>query len=232
MTDAVIDRGWVHDRNGNQREIVGSVTKKEAAILAGIIYKNGCKRCVETGVANGISTLAIAQAVAGNGGRHYGIDPEQSTSHDYAAINLLSEHRLNECFSLMEGPAHIMMPQLTAQGELFDFAFIDGMHTFHYKLIDYFFADKLLRIGGWMVFHDLLLPSVKKLYRYIQTQGKYRPWDTPQLEPPTAYKLRHIAAAVIKRKPLRTFWPNGFSNLLVLEKVSDEERPWNHFNNF
>ena len=58
MTDAVLDRGWVTRRTGDRSEITGAVNKEEAHTLASIILNNNCKRCYETGVAYGLSTLA------------------------------------------------------------------------------------------------------------------------------------------------------------------------------
>ena len=38
----------------------------------------------------------------------------------------------------------------------FDFIFIDGWHTFDYTLVDMFYADRLLRIGGYLLIDDAL----------------------------------------------------------------------------
>lgn len=40
------------------------MSKDEAQTLASLILENNCKKSFETGVANGISTLAITQAIA------------------------------------------------------------------------------------------------------------------------------------------------------------------------
>ncbi len=231
-TDAVIDRGWVEDCDRQRRKIEGAVSKLEARLLAEIVLRHNCRRCVETGVANGISTLAITQAAAHVGGHHYGIDPCQTDQHRNAALLLLNAHGLADDFTLLAGPTHLEAPRLLAQQEPFDFVFVDGMHTFDYKLLDFFYADKLLRVGGWLVFHDLLLPSVKKVYRFVRLQRRYRAWRTPELVPPFFRRCRFLAGAFLKRKPLWYFWPNRFCNLLVLEKTSDKEQPWSFFEDF
>lgn len=231
MTDAVLDRGWVICQTGDRREITGAVNKEEARTLAGIILNNNCKRCYETGVAYGLSTLAITQAVARLGGHHTGMDPLQST-HGNAALCLLAEHHLAPYFTLMEGPSQLMAPRLLETNEQFDFAFIDGMHTFQHKLVDYFFADQLLKAGGWLVFHDLVFPSVKKVLRFIETQHNYRLWLTPGLEPSATRKLYYLAGAFLKRRSLWSYWRNGFANLLVLQKLQAKEHPWDYFRGF
>jgi predicted O-methyltransferase YrrM len=232
LADAVLDRGWVLDEKGERRPIDGPVSAQEAAILTQIILDHDCKRCLETGVAKGISALAITQAVARIGGHHTGVDPCQSTDHGMAAPRLLADHGLAGSFTLLEGPSHLMLPPLLARGDRFDLVFIDGMHTFQYKFLDYFYADQLLEVGGWLVFHDLVLASVKKVLRFILQEGKYEVWLTPELQPSWPRKVRFAAAATIKGRALSFFWPNGFSNLLVLRKTSAAEHRWDFFRNF
>jgi len=233
FTDEVIDRGWITNRDNEQRDIPGAVSKMEARTLANLVRDHGCRRCLETGVAYGVSTLAITQAVAANGGHHYGIDPCQITDHREAAICLLEEHNLAQHFTLLEGPSHTEFPKLLTENESsFDFVFVDGMHTFDYKLLDYFFADKMLKVGGWLVFHDLWLSSVKKVFRFIQTQGTYEFQPEPELSASWPRSARLLAGAFIKQRPLWYYWPASFSNLLILRKVADHQLPWNHFKQF
>lgn len=230
--EEVHTRGWVPDMHGNRRMITGPVSAAEARFLAGLIAETNSKRCLETGVALGVSTLAIAQAVSQTGGRHLGIDPCQRSEHGGAALGALAEFGLQDFFALREGPSHTELPKLFNSGESFDLIFVDGAHQFNFKFIDFYYADLLLETGGYLVFHDLLLPATKKLYLYIQTLRRYDFIATPQLQPTAAKKLRYLAGAFAKLKPLRTYWPNGFGNLLVLQKVSDEPAPWNLFRNF
>lgn len=232
FTDKVIDRGWVGEIGKNRHNITGAVSKLEAKTLAGIILKNHCKSSFETGVANGISTLAITQAIKTNNGHHYGIDPCQMLEHQGVALSLLKEYGLLTQFTLYEGPTHLEAPKLLRSSEKFDFAFIDGMHNFDYKFIDYFYADKLLKTGGFLVFHDLLLPSVKKIFKFIKKQNKYQLILTPDLQPSFNRKAKYIGAAFLKSKPYWSEWPNSFCNLLVLQKKADIEFPWNYFENF
>jgi predicted O-methyltransferase YrrM len=232
FTDKVIERGWVGEIGKNRRNITGAISKLEARALAEIILKHDCKRSFETGVANGISTLAITQAIAANKGHHYGIDPCQFTDHQGVALTLLAEHDLLSRFTLCEGPTHLEAPNLLKNNEKFDFGFIDGMHSFDYKFIDLFYADKLLKVGGFLVFHDLLLPSVKKVLKFIKKQYQYKIIITPELQPSLHRKAKYMAAAFIKRKPYWYEWPNNFCNLLVLQKTAEPDHPWNYFENF
>src|SRR5206468_5936080 len=167
-----------------------------------------------------------------NRGRHLGIDPFQISVHNGAALGALGEFGLQGFFSLRESPSHSELPKLLNSGEHFDLVFIDSAHQFNFKFIDFYYADLLLETGGWLIFHDLLLPATKKLYKYIRTLRRYEFMATPQLQPSLARKLRYLAGPFAKFKPLRTYWPNGFGNLLVLRKVSDEPAPCILLRNF
>ena len=43
----------------------------------------------------------------------------------------------------------------------------DGMHTFDYVFIDFFYIDKMLNVGGVAVFDDTHFPSTRKVCRFI-----------------------------------------------------------------
>src|ERR1700683_2613153 len=75
--EEILARGWVPDLQGARKIICGPVSTDEARFLAGLIIETNAKRCLETGVALGVSTLAITQAVSQIGGRHLGVDPCQ-----------------------------------------------------------------------------------------------------------------------------------------------------------
>ncbi len=57
---------------------------------------------------------------------------------------------------------------LNTYGENYlDFIFIDGWHTFDYTLIDFFYADKLLRKDGIILIDDALHKGVEKFVKNI-----------------------------------------------------------------
>jgi len=57
--EEVLTRGWVSDLQGGRQPIHGPVSAAEARFLAGLILETGVKQSLETGVALGVSTLAI-----------------------------------------------------------------------------------------------------------------------------------------------------------------------------
>ena len=58
------------------------------------------------------------------------------------------------------------LPELLKK-EKFDFIFIDGWHTFDYTLIDFFYSNLLLKIGGIILIDDALHRGVGKSVQYF-----------------------------------------------------------------
>jgi predicted O-methyltransferase YrrM len=51
-------------------------------------------------------------------------------------------------------PSYRALPALEAAGQRIEFAFIDGWHTFDYVMVDFFYVDRMLRVGGIVVLDD------------------------------------------------------------------------------
>jgi hypothetical protein len=48
-----------------------------------------------------------------------------------------------------------VLPRLAAAGARIQFAFIDGWHTFHHTLVDFFFVDRMLNVGEIVIIDDV-----------------------------------------------------------------------------
>ena len=70
-------------------------------------------------------------------------------------------------------PSYRALSALEAKGRKVKLAFIDGWHTFDYVLVDFFLIDKMLEVGGIVVFDDANWPSIRKVCRYIATNQPY-----------------------------------------------------------
>jgi hypothetical protein len=70
-------------------------------------------------------------------------------------------------------PSYRALPALEAAGQRIEFAFIDGWHTFDFVMVDFFYVDRMLRVGGIVVLDDTSYPAIRKLARYIATHRSY-----------------------------------------------------------
>jgi predicted O-methyltransferase YrrM len=126
---------------------------------------------LEVGLAWGISTLFIREALDPHS-HHIVIDPYQH--QNYHGIGLANLSRAGYEVEFHEAPSQVVLPRLWAEGRTVDFAFLDGRHTFDHVLVDFFYIDKLLRVGGVVALDDADWPGVRKVCRFVVTNRAYR----------------------------------------------------------
>jgi predicted O-methyltransferase YrrM len=187
------------DLAGKERKVTGALPRKDALVLQEMVKFVKAKTTLETGVAFGLSTLAICEALKDSGSEgvlHYGVDPDQNTVHGGAALANLKRAGLDGIFELREGPSHLVLPRLLEKGLPLDLAFIGGWYTFDYTLLDFFYIDKLLRPGGVVLLHDRSWPCKQKVIRFIPTHRRYRELPVRSVPRPGFFKwLRRVAVA-------------------------------------
>ena len=201
VLEEIYHTGKCVDLAGKERKVTGAVPREDALILQEMVRFVKAKTTLETGVAFGLSTLAICEALLeatsnAAGVKHYGVDPEQNTVHGGAALASLKRAALDSVFELLQGPSHLMLPRLLEHGIVLDLAFIDGWHTFDYTLLDFFYIDKMLRPGGVVLLHDQSWPSKQKVIRFIRTHRRYKELPVRSATRPGFFKwLRRVVAA-------------------------------------
>ncbi len=174
LIDEIINQGFTINKRGEKKQLDDAVSKGEAESIVKAMESVNAKYTLETGVAAGVSTLAITSTLKSLGGvKHYGVDPNQTDYYGSAAILNLEKENLQDMFQLLEGPSHTQLAKLIEQNVQVDFVLIDGWHTFDYTLLDFFLADKLLRPGGIVAFHDCYGLSKQKVLKYVETHRKY-----------------------------------------------------------
>jgi predicted O-methyltransferase YrrM len=176
VLEDVLRTGRCADAQGRERQVTGAVSRADALILQQMVRFAKARTALETGVAFGVSTLAICDALAESGldWHHYGVDPDQTGVHGSCAVENLKRAGLDAGFELLEGPSHVMLPRLLERRPALDLALIDGWHTFDYTLLDFFYVDKLLRPGGVVLLHDVSLPSKRRVVRFILAHRRYQ----------------------------------------------------------
>lgn len=174
LLDEIYARREVTDAQGGRHPLHSEITPDEGELLAGLVAGRGYLRTLEIGCAYGLSSLFLCGALAGRpGARHTIIDPFQHT--DWSGIGVLNLTRAGyDCYELIERPSELALPALLESGRTFQLALIDGMHTFDHALVDFFYVDRLLEVGGLAVLDDLQLPAIGRLARYVANYPHYR----------------------------------------------------------
>jgi predicted O-methyltransferase YrrM len=224
-----------YDLDGKLRRVTGAISSAQADFMADLIKTRKLARCLETGVAHGVSTVAICAALSelektGLKCKHFGVDPCQYSEFNGAGLAALRRCGISHLFELLDGPSHLMLPKVIERGEKIDMVFVDGWHTFDYTLIDVFLADKLLRPGGILMMHDMPMPSKQKVWGYLRTHRKYRLLAGPMR--PLSRRLLSWAKYTIVSGPRMGLVRLNQSELLVAEKIKDFEPNYDYFRNF
>lgn len=216
----------------------------EARHLCELVRRERPVASLEVGMAFGLSTLAICQALRDAGvGHHIVVDPNQTRDYGAAGLYHLERAGLRNLVDFYEESSHRVLPRLEASGTCLDFAFVDGVHLFDFTLLEFFYIDRMLRVGGLIVFDDLQLPAIRQVVRYAVTNRGYVDESSAPdtglvrylgrrakrlLRGLTALPIALRYAAADERRELLAFevgWPRR-NGLAVLRKVQNDDRHW------
>lgn len=195
LAEEIFRTGLVTSVDGSESVRVGAETPREVCeFLKKLVVETHAKTTLEVGLAFGLSTLSICEGLQETGGEgHVAIDPHQSTQWRSIGAENLKRAGFDEIVELREKPSHVALPELAAEGLRVDFAYINGWHTFDHALLDFFYVDLMLNVGGVVAVDDCVVPSVHAVCRYIATNR--------------AYRVRAICECAVPHKtPLATRW--------------------------
>jgi predicted O-methyltransferase YrrM len=235
LLEKIYATGKVEDKDGNLITCFPtSVPFDTGSLLYDLIRANGFEKTLEIGMAYGLSTLFICQALSDNGaGLHTAIDPAQRDG--WHSIGLLNVERagLNNLLRFYQASSHEALPELLREGERFDFAFIDGMHLFDYTMVEFFYIDRMLKAGGLVAFDDIWMPPIRKLISFVLTNRDYELVKTAPNKPANLRLALSTAKRVLQNpfgKDLAIKLIRG--NVCVLRKLADDSRRWDYHRPF
>ena len=170
-TDTLIREIFEH---ADRRFSASAISLTEGQFIHSIVKNHDISSTIEIGCAHGISSVFICDALRNRPSPHHVIiDPNQSIEFGSAGLRHLAEANI-DFYELIEKPSEIALPQLLEEGCEFDFAFVDGYHTFDHALVDFFYLNRLLRVGGYLVLDDNNMAAINKVIRYIRTYPAYQ----------------------------------------------------------
>lgn len=191
--------------SGTHIPLDGVVTIPHANALHATVKRANVHDALELGMAYGGSTLAILSALDELGDQRslISIDPAQSSYWDDIGAYNVERGGFRSLHRIMEEPDYLALPQLLRDGVTFDIAYIDGMHTFDYTLLDFFYIDKMLNVGGIVGFNDCYLPSVKRVLKFIESHRHYCELDVGLKRSYVSRDLRRMFRNIATMTPKR-----------------------------
>jgi predicted O-methyltransferase YrrM len=204
LLEHIYETGEVETEAGDRRPAVPlGVVRSDAVQLAELVRGHDLLNTLETGLAYGLSTLAIAGAHEARGrGSHIAIDPVEKDYYEGIGLANLRRAGLEDRVRFIPARADRALPELVQDGVRLDMAFIDGSHLFDYAFVDFFYTDRMLIEGGLLVFHDLWMPAVQNVVEFAVTNRAYQ-------------RL-----------------PEADGEMAVLRKHGPDRRPWNFHRSF
>ena len=161
--------------DGSTQSLHSAIHREFAERLYHLVLDQRPACVVEVGMAHGASTLAILTALeqSGGAGRLISIDPFQSSHWRGCGVAAVRRAALDHRHQLIEEADYLALPALLAEGLTVDFAYIDGDHTFDYAFLDFWFLDRMLRVGGVVGFNDCAWRSVAKVIKFVKKYRRY-----------------------------------------------------------
>ena len=198
---------------------------------------------IEVGCASGMSTLHISRGrlsaglLDGPSGLR-AIDPKQTTHWDSIGRMHLQQAGLGDVVSIDERPAHAVLPELLAQGLRVSFAFLDGWHMLDYAMIESFYVDLMLDVGGVIALHDLWMPGLQQFACFWLTNREYeavtigfKDSGGPHLVPVPCESTHREVGDLLHTPRIFTdrVLPFVDHSVLLMRKRDDDRRKWDDF---
>lgn len=183
--------------DGARQPLHSHIPAFECQIIQQWIKDYRCSQLIEIGLAYGISSLFICDAIADQPEAVYHIiDPHQTRNWQGVGLRHLQAAGYGTRFHFYENYAECVLPHLWQAGFRCDFALIDGRHTFDQTLVDFFWINKLLVVNGIVIFDDIQLPAIQRATKYVATYPCYQRLALPAAsQQATTARVRKLAGA-------------------------------------
>jgi hypothetical protein len=172
---------------------------------------------LETGC--GLSTVCLAII----GTDHICVSPSQEEHNRIRAY--CSKHQIStERIRFIQMYSHAALPLLDTGGRRLDFALIDGGHAFPQPMIDYYYVNEHLKVGGLLAIDDLNIPNVGILHKFLITEPAYEFVKFDGLKTGVYRKVGETSYRFWKDQRFNSPCPN-FSYLPFHTRVLEQLRP-------
>jgi predicted O-methyltransferase YrrM len=186
------------------RSIV-SVTQAMGELIYYILKQTGIKKTLEIGLCYGCSSAYILAATESV---HYAMDPFQESLWNNLGLDNIQRMNLEKNLIFEQEYSHNVLPKFLAKRQTFDFVFIDGDHRYDSLMFDFYYSDLIVNKGGYILFDDAALPGHLAISRWIETNRL----DYKKIELPNDRE--------------------DYKRFVMYQKVSKDEREWDHFVEF
>jgi len=237
----IFQLGTIEINDRGERTKLNSHTSEGQGIFLQELYSFiKPQKSLEVGFAFGISTLFILEKcreLNAEEKSHIVIEP---MSWGEAAIYNIRKEGLEKYIDIRNDFSDVVLPRLFLNKERIQFAYVDTTKVFDIVLQDFYFIDKLLDVGGVIVFDDANTGGINVVMRFINSlphyeiMEKYKKSDVSNLYKAGEWLFRMALSLVpLKRKYMRFYNLKTRRQLdldyqcIAFRKIAKDTRPWN-----
>ena len=167
----ILDKNGFFLETGEWYSLTSAISTVEADFLTEIVKKINPETSLEIGCAEGVSSMVICDSV-GPANIHTILDPNQTGHWKGMGLNNLTRLGFGN-INFIEDYSEFVLPDLLKKGNSYDFIFVDGWHTFDQVLLEFYYINRLLVVGGIVAFDDTALPPINRAMRYISNYPNF-----------------------------------------------------------
>lgn len=189
----------------------------------------------------GYRPLFICEALLENNmGCHCVMDPYQKQWNNIGLKNI-KDSGYGDLVTFYEEYSDRVLSALYRDNQRVQFAYIDSTKVFDVLMVDVYFINKILDIGGVIVLDDCQFPGIKLLCRFLLKHPSFQLYNVhkPVKENDFKKRLSRVANLIPKKQKLfrndllETDTDLGINyHCIAFEKVNNDERTWKWHESF
>lgn len=186
-------------------DISTSILPEQGMCIFNLCKKVKPKMTLEIGFAYGFSTVFFLAGIKSNNiGSHVVMDPFELTDWHGIGLKKVEELKMDSFFRFLPEFDFNGLPNLAKENLRFDVIFVDGDHRFDFVLMDFTLSDYVIANNGYIIFHDIWMPSIKKVVEFIKKN----------------------------RSDYQVYEEIPSPQMIIFKKISSDKRQWDYFNSF
>jgi len=200
--------------------------RAEGALLQRMIAEVRPTTSLEIGMAYGVSSLFMCEALSQlqHSATHIVMDPFQAPMWRNIGLRNVRAAGYGDLLRFFEERSEYCLPRLLQQGTQVQVALIDGVHTFDQCALEFYYIDRMLPVGGVIIFDDVDWPAIRRAVRYVLSHGTYavRDHTGPAYKGGTVFGRarralgqRALARRLLSHDLLTPDWDLGFGGSCV-----------------
>ena len=189
----------------------GLSTLNNLATIRHFMFQARPQRTLEVGLAFGGSALMFAAChrVLGSppSGQHIAIDAYQQAWDDPGLANL-ERAGLAGYVDFRREVSALALALAVKKKETYGIIYIDGSHEYEDVFVDFYYARRLIEVGGYVMFDDSADEQIQRVIRHAEADGKksFRRIAMSRYRQGSIWhRVRWTAAEALRRNQLTVF---------------------------